>query len=70
MVIAWGLIAGWYQNAGACLAGAGFGAAGAIIALRWIQIILLQAAILCAIGSLLAVVTGVARARQLLRSRS
>ena len=70
MLIAWGLIAGWYSNAVACLAGAVFAAAAATVALRWIQVILWEAAILCAIGSLLAFAIGVARARHLLAKRS
>jgi hypothetical protein len=67
LVIGWGLIAGWWNSALACLAGAAFAAASVVIALGWIHVVWLTAAVLCAIGGLLTAAVGALRVRELLR---
>ena len=67
MLVAWGLIAGWYRSIAACVAGSGFAFAALLIALLGVQHGAWEMAILCVVGSGLALLCGVYQVRYLAR---
>jgi hypothetical protein len=66
-LVAWGLIAGWYRSAAACIASSVFALAAMVIALACVQFDAWDIAIMCAIASALALIFAVAQACYLLR---
>ena len=69
MLVAWGLIAGWYRSVAACVAGSAFALAAVFVALFCVQRGEWEMGILCAIGSGLALIFGVYQVCYLLRQR-
>lgn len=66
-VVAWGLIAGWHKSLAACLAGSAFALAAVLTALLLVQRGAWDMAVVCAVGSGLALAVGLYQVRHLLR---
>jgi hypothetical protein len=69
MLVSWGLLAGWYRSVIACVVGSVFALASLLVALLCFQFEWWEMAIVCAVGSGLALIFGVYRVRYLLRRR-
>jgi hypothetical protein len=69
MLVAWGLIAGWYRSVAACMVGSAFALASVLVALLCVQRGAWDIAMMCAAASGLALVFGVYQLRSLLRGR-
>lgn len=70
MLLAWGLLAGWHRNLLACLAGSACALSSVLVALLCVQFEWWEMAILCAVGSGLALTFGVFQVVYLLRPRA
>src|SRR5262245_34938112 len=70
MAVAWGLLAGWYRSLIACLAGSAFALAAMLMSLFCVQQNAWEIAILCAVGSGLALIFGVFQVGHLWRRRA
>jgi len=69
MLVAWGLLAGWFRSVLACVVASAFALASVLVALLCVQFEAWDIAILCAVGSGLALIFGVYRVFDLLRLR-
>jgi hypothetical protein len=69
MLVAWGLLAGWNRSIVACVAASAFALASVLVALLCVQFEMWEMAILCAVGSGLALWFGVYQVRFLVRQR-
>jgi len=69
MLVAWGLLAGWYRSLAACVAGSAFALAAVLVALLYVQHDAWDLAIPCVIGSALALTFGVSQIAYLSRRR-
>ena len=70
MLVAWGLLLGWYRSLVACVAGSAFALASVLVALLCVQFEAWEIAIWCAAGSGLALLFGVYQVWYLLRQRA
>ena len=59
MLVAWGLLTGWYRSLAACIAGSAFALAAVLVALLCVQHDAWGVALPCAAGSALAFIFGV-----------
>jgi hypothetical protein len=69
MLMAWGLLAGWHRSIAACVAGSAFALAAVVVALSCVQRDAWELAILCAVGSGLALIFGVYQSTCLFQRR-
>jgi hypothetical protein len=69
MLVAWGLIAGWYRSVAACIAGSAFALGAMLLALLGVQRGAWEIGFLCAVGSGLALVFGLYQVRHLIGGR-
>ena len=69
MLVAWGLLTGWYRSPIACVAGSAFALAALLVALLCVQHDAWDLAIPCAVGSALALISGIYQIAYLSRRR-
>jgi hypothetical protein len=67
MLVGWALIAGWHKSLAACVAGSAFALGAALTAILFAPYGTWELAVVCAIGSGLALALGISQIRRLVR---